>query len=681
MAVDKTDTHIKKMTLSLIKRLTIGSCLLLLSLPSSADTNTDIYAMDIEQLMNVEVISVSKKSQSLLKTAAAIHVISQEDIRRSGATTLPEVLRGTPGLQVAQIDTNKWAVSIRGFNGRFANNLLVMIDGRTVYNPIFAGVLWNMQDILLDDIDRIEIIRGPGGTMWGANAVNGVINILTKKASETQGTQISFIGGSQERNISARYGGKISDDTSFRIYAKGKHFESFNNVSQLPANDEWRNFTTGFRVDSDLDAKNQLMMQGSYLVGSANQFTRTPSLMPLGNNFAADTEHHKTGNALFRWDRQQSADSKWRVQAYYDYINLNSVGAEYQVHTIDLEIQNQLKIAKSHELIWGVGYRGILDELESTSLTIFNPKRRYTRTFNAFIQDEISLAESVRLTLGSKLEHNSYTGFEFQPNARMLWEVNDRNSIWGAISRSVQVPSRAFNDVRINFLTAPGNNAQGLPSLFSRLGNNNVGSKKVYAFEIGYRSQLTETFTLDTTMFYNYYDDLTSNEISVGLEAQPAPPHILIAGNIDNKMTANTYGAEILTKWQVASFWQLTSSYTWFKLNAQLKNSSTANPNSIFQTENSDPRHQFSIRSNVQLPYKLEFNSMFHYTDRLMAHDINNQARLDLRLAWVPTDKLELSIVGQNITNKQHAEFTTPFNVVQNTAIPRSVYARIIRRF
>lgn len=402
------------------RQLVFSILLPLHSLLLAADSQTDIYALDIEQLMDIEVQSVSKKSQSLLKTAAAVHVISQDDIRRSGATTLPGVLRGAPGVQIAQIDANKSAISIRGFNSRFANHVLVMIDGRTVYTPIFAGVYWNMQDILLDDIDQIEIIRGPGGTMWGANAVNGVINILTKKASETQGTQISFIGGSQERNVIARYGGKINENTSFRVFAKGKHLENYNSISTLPANDEWRNFTTGFRVDGDVDVNNQWMLQGSYLVGGANQLSRTPSLAFVGNNITANSEHHQVGNVLFSWNRQQSADSKWRVQAYYDYFKRRLRSIDNLVHTLDLEIQNQIKIFENHELVWGVGYRGVLDELESTQVAAFDPKNRYTRTFNAFVQDEIQLTQSVRFTLGSKIEHNSYTGFEFQPNARVL---------------------------------------------------------------------------------------------------------------------------------------------------------------------------------------------------------------------------------------------------------------------
>ena len=408
------------------------------------------------------------------------------------------MLRGAPGVQVAQVDSNKWTVSIRGFNDRFANKLLVMVDGRSVYSPLFSGVFWNMQDMILDDIDRIEIIRGPGGTMWGANAVNGVINIITKKASETQGTMISFTGGSLERNINARYGGKINDQTSFRLYAKGKHTDNFNTTPQHQshihnsggalqhqANDQWRNFTTGFRVDGDLDARNQWMLQGSYAVGTANQLAITDF---VSRNAQKDRTDNQTGNILFSWDNQQSEDNKWRFQAFYDHFKRQSLGVTNEVNTLDLEIQNQLKPLEKHAVIWGLGYRGIFDKLDTNEIFSFNPQQRYTNTFSAFVQDEIQLTETVRFTLGSKVEHNSYTGFEFQPNTRLLWEINDRNSIWGAASRAVRIPSRTESDLRVNLETIPSRNPFTPPTLISAIGNKKLNSEKVYALELGYRS-------------------------------------------------------------------------------------------------------------------------------------------------------------------------------------------------
>ncbi|SFK90648.1 iron complex outermembrane recepter protein [Nitrosomonas aestuarii] len=671
MAIQSPSLYSKKSA----KRLIYSLFFILLLTPLSVFASTDVYSLDLEQLMNVEVTTVSKKSQTLMKTAAAVHVISNDDIRRSGATSLPEVLRGVPGVQVAQVDANKWAVSIRGFNDRFANKLLVMVDGRSVYTPLLTGVFWNMQDMLLEDIDRIEVIRGPGGAVWGANAVNGVINIITKSADQTQGTQITFLGGSQEKNLSARYGAKLNDQTSFRLFAKGKHVENFYDTQQYQANDQWRNFLTGFRVDSEFDANNQWMLQGNYKVGTADQLGITEF---LSRNAIANQIDYQSGDILFRWTNQQSENNKWRFQAYYDYFSRNSLNVTHEVNTLDIDIQNQLKLLDKHDVVWGLGYRAVFDNLESSYIFTFDPKQRYTRTFSAFVQDDIQLAESVRFTLGSKIEHNSYTGFEFQPNARLLWEINERNSVWTAASRAVRIPSRSDTDVRVNLETIPSRNPFIPPTLISAFGNKNLNSEKVYAFELGYRSQLMQTFTLDTALFYNYYDDLVDFDVSfAGIEQQPVPVHLLVANTFANRMTASTYGAEIITKWQVTNFWQLTSSYSWFKLDAQLK--TVGLTDTLFSKENSDPNHQFSVRSNIQLPYNLEFNSMFYYTDRLRAHNVSDQARLDLRLAWSPTPDLELSVVAQNITNKQHQEFTA--NDVFHSEIPRSVYGRIMLKF
>lgn len=665
------------------RQLAFTLALLLVSDPLIANTNKDIYRMDLEQLMQIEVISAEKKSQSLLRTAAAVHVITQDDIRRSGALSLPEVLRGVPGLEVMQIDASNWAVSIRGFDSRFANKLLVMIDGRTIYTPLFSGVYWNMNETLLDDIDRIEVIRGPGGTMWGANAVNGVINIITKKTSETQGTQFSFTGGSQERNISARHGGRINDQVSYRFFTKGKHVENFNNGTPLvQANDQWRDLSSGFRVDGNLDSRNQWTLQGGYNVGHANQLGSIPSLIPLGNFITPDTVKYHAGNILFRWDKQQSDDNKWRIQAYYDYFRRDAYNAALNVHTFDLEIQNQLKLSmlSKHQFVWGAGYRGIVDELESSFALSFNPGQRYTRTFNAFIQDEIQLTDKLRWTLGSKVEHNSYTGFEFQPNTRMLWEINDKHSVWGSLSRAVRVPSRTESDARINFLATPGRDPLSPPALFSIFGNPNLHSEKVYSAELGYRSILTSTLTVDTSLFYNYYDYLSSSAMSFsGIELSPVLPHLLMATNLGNQMTATTYGAELHTKWQATDYWQLMASYTWFKLDGQYKNGSMASLDRLYALEHSDPRNQFSLRSDLRLPHNLEFNSMLYYTDKLQGQQVNDQARVDLRLAWAPKPMLELSVVGQNILNEQHKEFTAVDLLYSQ--IPRSVYGRIILRF
>ncbi|MDR4517312.1 MAG: TonB-dependent receptor [Nitrosomonas sp.] len=662
-------------------------CLLLwIVLPESAiaqNKRDDIYAIDLEELLNVKVISTSKKPQSVLKSASAIHVISQDDIRRSGATTLPDVFRGVPGVQVAQIDANKWAVTIRGFNDRFAQKTLVMVDGRTIYTPLFSGVYWNMHDMVLEDIDRIEIVRGPGGALWGANAVNGVINIITKNARDTQGTTVALIGGSLERNLTARVGGKINDDTSFRLYAKGRHHENYDQLhdqSNLgPANDQWRNLNTGFRIDGSSTRNSDWMLQGGYTVGTAGQLGTSTSLTPPAPLVLRDTINYQAGNLVFLWNKYVSDDNKWRVQAYYDYFKREALGSTNLVHTVDLEIQNQRRLFNSHDVVWGIGYRSVLDELGNDFVVSFTPSSRHYKTFNAFIQDEIQLTQKLRFTAGTKIEHNDFTGFEYQPNVRLLFEINDQHSVWAAYSRAVRVPSRSSHDIRINFLALPGDTPNSLPLLFGIFGDRKFRSENINAFEMGYRSLLTRHFSVDTALFFNLYDDLGTSERSGPIfEAMPLP-HLLFLSTVDNLAKANTYGAEVMTKWQVTPFWQLASSYTWFKLDGRYVKNSTADLERLFILENSDPRHQFSVRSDIQLPYNLELNSNFYYTDSLAGRNIQTQARLDLRLAWRPSRKMELAVVGQNVTNKTHQEFDSTDGIPSQ--IPRSIYGRILYTF
>jgi len=496
---------------------------------------------------------------------------------------------------------------------------------------------------------------------------------------------VSFIGGSLEKNVSARHGGKINENTSFRVYAKGRHHENFEQPSSQAAlgtaNDQWRNLTTGFRIDGDLGNNSDWMLQGGYNIGAAEELAASTSLTPPMPLTLRDTIDYQSGNLVFLWNKYVSDTNRWRIQAYYDYFKRNALSNANIVHTIDLEIQNQLRLFDIHDVVWGFGYRSVVDELNDGFVVSFNPSHRHYKTFSAFIQDEIQLTDKLRFTAGTKLEHNDFTGFEYQPNARLLFEMNERHSVWMAYSRAIRIPSRSNDDIRINFLALPGNVPNSPPLLFSIFGDRKFRAENINAFEAGYRSALTHNFTLDTALFFNIYDDLSSSERSGPVfESFPLPPHLLFLNTVGNNTKANTYGAEIIAKWQVAEFWQLVSSYTWFKLDARYVKNSTADPGRLDRLENSDPRHQFSMRSNIQLPYNFEFNSNFFFTDNLRGRNVPVQARLDLRLAWNPSRKLQLAVVGQNVTNKTHHEFETAEDVFYSQ-IPRSIYGRIMYNF
>ncbi len=625
-----------------------------------------LYEMDFEQLMDVEVISIAKKPQSIRKTAAAIHVISQADIQRSGATTLPEVLRGAPGVQVAHIDGNKWAISIRGFNGEFANKLLVLIDGRSVYTPLFSGVYWNMQDMPLATIDRVEVVRGPGGTLWGENAVNGVVNIITKSADKTQGTELSFLGGSEDLIANILHGGKLSEDVSYQVYAKARKQDKYKNSPDHNNNaeDGRENIRTGFR----LDGQKKWMLQGSYMRGQADGVKQTFTSAPISNLVLKDTQDYRTAHLLLRTKHDLVEENDLQLQVYYNYEEHNHFEAARILHTFDVDAQHQFQWGDQQAIVWGIGYRGVQDDLEKNNNSSFSPENRFSHTVSGFLQDEIQLSEDFRFTIGSKFSHNEYSGFEYQPSARLLWEVNSHHSVWSSVSRAVRTPSRVDSNIQaIAAYTEP----------FTIVVNGNTEQKaeNLLAIEVGYRGIFSESFNIDTTVFYHQYDDLRSTEPQA-----PDISNFTIPMNFDNKIKAESYGVELAAKWQVLDYWRLSASYSFLKVDARLTQGSVDSTN-IENYEHSAPQHQGSLQSTWQLPFDLAFNTSVYYTGRIKSGAVNDFTRLDLKLAWKPTEQFELSIAGQNLLDVQHKEFTSIMSDSFNTEVPRSVYAKIITRF
>ena len=364
--------------------------------------STELIELSIEDLVKVKVTSVSKKPQKILEAPAAIFVITQEDIRRSGAVSIPEVLRMVPGLEVAKIDSNKWAVTSRGFNGRFANKLLVLIDGRTVYTPLFSGVYWDMKDTLLNDIDRIEIIRGPGAALWGANAVNGVINIITKEAKDTHGTMVIAGTGTEEQGFGAiRYGGMIGQDTHYRVYAKYFNRDGAVHVSGEDAADSWDVFRTGFRMDSAMSDKDRLTLQGDVYNGRTGETVITKSFDPT-DPATFDQENDIAGaNLLGRWKHSISDTSNIALQVYYDYTDRSSAILEQRHDTFDIDFQHNFGLDQDHQIVWGLGYRFIRDDISNTFYSSWNPDNRDIDLLSAFVQDDITLVDKkVKLTLG-----------------------------------------------------------------------------------------------------------------------------------------------------------------------------------------------------------------------------------------------------------------------------------------
>jgi iron complex outermembrane receptor protein len=469
--------------------------------------------MSVQDLMNIEVSSVSRREQKLSDAAAAVFVITREDIRRSGATSIPEVLRMAPGLEVAHIDANKWAISSRGFNSRFANKLLVLMDGRTVYTPLYSGVFWDVQDTMLEDIDRIEVIRGPGATLWGANAVNGVVNIITKSAEDTRGGLVVAGSGSEERGFGAvRYGGRIREDAFWRVYAKSFSRDGGVDASDRDGADDWDAFRGGFRLDWRPTGEDIFTFEGDAYKEDAGQTLRLPLLRQPFLAFLDDSAGIEGTDLLAKWEHTFSSSSSIGIQLYYDRMKIEDILLTESRDTFDIELQHCFRTLERHEFIWGLGYRLYRDSVENTFQTALDPAGKDAHLFSVFLQDDISLIkEKLHLILGAKIEHNDYTGFEIQPNARLIWTPHVRHTLWAAVSRAVRTPSRTEEDGRLNISVlppfAPGNPSPN-PGIVSVFGNRDFLSEELIAYELGYRVHPVTELSFDLAVFYNDYDHL-----------------------------------------------------------------------------------------------------------------------------------------------------------------------------
>ena len=615
--------------------------------------------LDLHELAQIKVTSVSKQEESLSQSAAAIHVITQEDIRRSGATSLPEVLRMAPGVQVARIDARRWAISARGFNGEFANKLLVLVDGRTVYTPLFSGVQWRLVDPVLEDIERVEVIRGPGATVWGANAVNGVINIITKSAKDTQGGLVAAGGGNEDQAFGVlRYGLKLQDDAFLRLYAKGGLGDDSRLSNGGASVDAWQNALGGFRLDWKPDDAQTVMMQGEFYSGRSDQFS-SPAV-PF------DPARSHGGHALARWTRELAVDSQVSLQFFYSRNVLDQEGFKEDRDQYDFELQHEFKLGTRNALVWGAGYRLNLDKIVPGSLgtVTFNPAEDEVHQLNLFAQDTLTLVpDRLTLTPGVKLEMHEYTGLEVQPGARLAWTPRDNHTFWASVARAVRTPSRADES-----LFAP---AAGPP--FTSQPNSALPSERLTAYELGYRTLAHPRLSLDTALFYNDYDRLRSTE-------RPLFP-VTIPGVRGSALRGETYGGEASASWQAADRWRLTASYTYLHMQLHLEPGSTAAAAGAAAPERQSPRHEVAVRSRLDLTRDVEIDASYRFVDSLPAFGIPAYHTVDLRIGWRPCKNVELSLVGQNLLDPAHPEFLTGFVAAVPKEVQRAVYGKITWRF
>jgi iron complex outermembrane recepter protein len=669
----------------LLAGLTAGLLTMNAAAQSTQDVGPgDVAKMSVEDLMNIQVTSVSKRTQKVADAAAAVFVVTQEDIRRSGAASIPEALRLVPGLEVARIDENKWAIGSRGFNGRFDNKLLVLIDGRSVYTPLFSGVYWNVQDVMLEDVDRIEVIRGPGATLWGANAVDGVINIITKKAKNTQGTVVTAGAGNEERGSGGvRYGDKVGD-TSYRVYGKYFNWGPSEYPSGMTAHDEWDMLRGGFRADWTPTGANSMTLQGDIYQSRYGETLTVPSLSaPYSSTFPNDG-NYSGGNILGRWNRS-SETSQMSLQMYFDNTTIadNSLFVDHQ-NIFDLDFQHGFHVGDSQQFVWGLGYRSIRDRNDSSFSVSLMPNQLTLNHFGAFIQDEIGLVDKrLRITIGSKFEHNDFTGFEVEPNARLLWTLTPNQSVWTAVSRAVRTPALTEEGLRLNSAVIPPGTPQNpapLPAVVAVFGSHQFQSEDLLAYEAGYRVQATTSFSADIAGFYNNYSNLRSAEPGVPfIEGSPVPTDIVVPFVAENKMSGRTYGVEFFGDWRVARKWRVVGSYSYLQMDIH-KNANSLDPTADIPN-GSSPRHQWYLRSSLDLWKHFDQDTTLRFVDRLPSIGIPSYYSLDAHLGWRPHSRVEFSIGGQNLLNDKHFEFIPDFINTSPTEVKRTVYGSMTFRF
>ncbi len=631
--------------------------------------------LSLEQLMDLDVTSVSKQPQPYGEAPAAIEVITNDEIRRSGASSIPEALRLADNLEVEQKDSHDWAISSRGFNTDSANKLLVLIDGRSVYSPLFSGVFWDAQDYLLEDIERIEVISGPGGTLWGANAVNGVINITSKSAKETQGLYVEGGGGYELQDFEgARFGGQVGSDIFYRVYGKysARGDEDLTNGSY--ANDSWENGQGGFRIDAGNVSSENFTLQGDI-------YDNTENISTGGQEFKDG------GNVLGRWNRTFSDDSNMSLQLYYDHTHLNDPVQESfllglpaapagiltdSLDTYDLDFQHHFHLDDHNNFSWGLGYRYTNDVTQNAPGLAFVPSTLDQSLYNVFAQDEIGILSNLFLTAGSKVEHNDYTGYEFEPSARLRWDLAEGQMLWAAVSRAVRMPSRVDTDEEA---LTPNLKAFHINSILN--GSSNFESEVVVAYELGYRAQLDKKISTSIATFFNNYTDIRSAQpTSGGLFGLP----FVFANNL----LAQTWGIELTADYQVLDWWRLHGGYDLLNEDVWIAPGQVDINHGLNET--ADPANQVFLRSSMDLPGHLELDPAFRWIDSFVynnggvAATVPSYAELDVRLGWHVTTNLELSVTGQNLLHPYHLEYVIS-SPAPTEEIARSVYGKAEFRF
>jgi len=649
--------------------------LLIVMLPAVAVGQSkppDLAQATIEQLLGLEVTSAGRRQQRAEDVAAAVYVITREDIRRSGLTLLPEILRLAPGVQVAQVNANKWAISVRGFNSVYSNKLLILLDGRSMFNRAFAGVLWDGLDLDVDEIERIEIVRGPGGAMWGANAVNGVINIITRSAHASKGVSASMSMGTFEQSRGTlRYAGSLGR-ASYRVFGQWSGYGQGQDAVGDPARDQWQSLTGGYRLDwaSETDT---LMAQGSYTTGKNHPlFFVMASAVPGAWSTSAPATSEAI-SALGRWTRTAADGAVFQAQGYWSYSSRNEPMVGLIERAGDLDIQYERPLPRQ-TLVMGGGYRHIDLATINTITMQLAPERSHI--FNAFAEDEFALARRLKFTVGARLEYDAVHEVQLSPSGRLIWEASPRQRIWAALSRARRTPTAIDQSLRFNLASMPG---EGLPILIGVVGNPDYAVERLTQAEVGYRVRIASTVSIDLTAFRGRYDNLPTLEPQTPVfEATPGPPHIFVAQKFANLMEATTTGLELSANWSPVPIWQLSASYTALRLTPIVDAGSLDAQAPFF--DGSAPRQQWQVRSTTQIGARTQVQAALYRVGALRQLQVPAYTRFDTYLEFKLGRGFAAVVSGRNLLDSAHVEFASS-EAFSTSSVPRSARVQLRWQF
>ncbi|MBT5055197.1 MAG: TonB-dependent receptor [Gemmatimonadetes bacterium] len=649
--------------------LIIPMLLMASSTPHQAEDDLHLAEWSLEDLVTTPVSLASRSEEALFDVSAAVAVVTGEELRRSGVTSVAEALRLVPGMQVARLDASKWAISVRGSNSRFTNNMLVQIDGRSVYTPVFSGVYWEVQDLLLDNVEQIEVIRGPGATLWGANAFFGVVNIITKSAAKTRGTLVTAGGGSEERAFGAVRGGRrLGEHGDIRLYARFFDRDQQVDLAGDPSGDEWRGARGGLRADWTLPSDDHLMVQAAIYETDLHNGLTAFLLEPPYAIDAEDDVDIDGGHVLGRWERRFSATHDMALQVYFDRTRHRELYLRQRHHTFDVDFQHRSSPGPRHELIWGSGLRFVDANLDSTFMLSFDSSQDRFTYYNAFAQDDISLRDGrVHLTLGGKVEHNPFTGLELQPNARVRWAPRDRQSLWAAVSRAVRTPARVETDGELVMGSLTHEQDEDVPIFVVGAGSEDLCSQKVIAIEAGYRLRPIPRLFIDIATFVQYIDDIV--EVNLGTPVRLTDPDRLILPTLlNNRGQGRSAGAEVLVDWEARRGWLVQGTYSYLNMRRN-------DAPSVGFTDRSP--HHLQLRSRSTLAEWWTLDATARYVAERAQQAIDGYLTLDARLAWRSGHGVEISVVGQNLLAAEHQEGITQIVLHRTAQIQRGVYGQI----